>query len=786
MKHIEVILGSLYLSWAIRIVLKARRQADRAGAAVLDRAEAAVPSTAKNVDLGHAEAAQLDEALRQGHVAEGGLNHDATRHAGSAALPNHERVAGGNYVAASAPLGKKWGVVQLQLQMLHLTKELRKTKIALAESMDDAKPTSRAGFFRSLDELIGEPPVGQSWQDQWCALRSISMRTKPAEGVDPSWSDSELLAYLAVHQGIVKFQAQFRQGSIDDLTKRGWTPGMAQTYGMLSCQGAHLARALRERDRSVAACLHGLYECMCARSKLQSAPSPMLYRHLTSSSGGHFSLSDVEPEWATVDKPDLTGFAGLCSSGITVADCDPTNFSVGGYCRRYAGKTGVTYICEDSDVVGFMSRPEDSNGAHTAVMTYNDQTGAFPPNTLFRLKEVRMPGTWEAPGGVFPQQRLLIVTATYLISAQRDKEQAHPHRGGKLCSVPQTLTFGKREAYIDGIEALISKPLLTMEQECTRHNTWMDWKGNTYSIAEEWAYVNGRASSKIGCTPGTRDANNDGKSVEDFLQMANDHIASRRAAGALTLLPESHAFLTRDELLSIRLYSGPAYQPINAFLRQASALHDGFRQQLAQHPDITFSATTRQLCQAIRKLAAITLPEEANGLLYRGVRGALPAGFWESTDRMGMLAVVDMAFMSTSKNKNTPIHYMGKGSNVLWQLHAQGETDDAFHRGADISMFSQFAGEDEILFPPMSMLQVLKSGPASEIAEELRPRSLSVAGTGPPQRRGSLSVAGTGRRRSISSTGDPVPESDRFQVEARVDVIREREYIVIDVLPSFL
>ena len=34
------------------------------------------------------------------------------------------------------------------------------------------------------------------------------------------------------------------------------------------------------------------------------------------------------------------------------------------------------------------------------------------------------------------------------------------------------------------------------------------------------------------------------------------------------MLPESHAFLTVDEVVAIRLYSGPSYQPINVFLLQ--------------------------------------------------------------------------------------------------------------------------------------------------------------------------------------------------------------------------
>ena len=52
------------------------------------------------------------------------------------------------------------------------------------------------------------------------------------------------------------------------------------------------------------------------------------------------------------------------------------------------------------------------------------------------------------------------------------------------------------------------------------------------------------------------------------------------------------------------------------------------------------------------------------------------------------------------------------GDNVLWQLAADAhggslaETDSGYHHGADISMLSQFAGEDEVLFPPCTILEV--------------------------------------------------------------------------------
>ena len=60
----------------------------------------------------------------------------------------------------------------------------------------------------------------------------------------------------------------------------------------------------------------------------------------------------------------------------------------------------------------FLPEPDDERGMHAPVMrgTYSC---IFPPNTRFELQEVIGPREWEAPNGVYPQQRLLVVTATY-------------------------------------------------------------------------------------------------------------------------------------------------------------------------------------------------------------------------------------------------------------------------------------------------------------------------------------------------------------------------------------
>jgi hypothetical protein len=143
-------------------------------------------------------------------------------------------------------------------------------------------------------------------------------------------------------------------------------------------------------------------------------------------------------------------------------------------------------------------------------------------------------------------------------------------------------------------------------QEFGRDIEWTDWADKTYSLRSEWSYVNGPAIRRTGCTPGVRDDLNEGMLPgliqcmqhslciryslladgactvcdtgmlpSDFVRVANEAIIAGRAAGrGVTVLEdedeERRALLTLDEVLALRLYSGPAFQPINEFLRIAT------------------------------------------------------------------------------------------------------------------------------------------------------------------------------------------------------------------------
>merc|ERR1712113_1125144 len=97
---------------------------------------------------------------------------------------------------------------------------------------------------------------------------------------------------------------------------------------------------------------------------------------------------------------------------------------------------------------------------------------------------------------------------------------------------------------------------------------------------------------------------------------------------------------------------------------------------------------------------------------------------------------------------------MGDGDNVLWELCPEKPSDVAYHSGADVGMLSQFAQEEEVLFPPLTML----------VAKKVEVHKLPHVG--PRVSRPSL----------MNIVGD---------VDVREDASEEKKLIAIKVIPNF-
>ena len=319
----------------------------------------------------------------------------------------------------------------------------------------------------------------------------------------------------------------------------------------------------------------------------------------------------------------------------------------------------------------------------------------------FHLKGVRAPGEWEAPNGVYPKQRLLVVTATYQdpeADPSGNLAQQRAYFAPRLCCGSASMAFGRREWFVAGLGALTVRPVITMEQEFARDIRWTDGHGTRHRLMDQWAYVSGAAVTGA-IYPGgpVRDADNGGKQPDAFLREVNVFIAKRRTAGH-GVLPERFAMLSMEEVLAVRLWTGPAHQPIAAFIRHAVAAVGEQRTLMAHHAGRTFAATVSHLCAAIRKLADVTTQQEAQSPLWLGMRGDLPRSFWVPPEGQRSLCAVSSSYLSSSRSRAVPIaHMQSTGTNVLWQLQTEAHHSDAgLHRGASIAMLSQFAAEEEV------------------------------------------------------------------------------------------
>ena len=702
-------------------------------------------------------------------------------------------------------------------------------------------PTSRAGYLSSLRELIGRPPTDRTWTEEWEQMTKEWLTKCRGNN---HWKAAEQLQYESY--ATLRQKQQYCEEIQSLQVKRGWHQKNAEAWVMLSLRRDVIAQALRERDSRYAASTYAICEALAASARLRTsvlkesgredsmreqgttipaitAPSsschgddeawlPLpLYRHLK----GKHSLEAGDPSWGTIERPNANGFQGFTSCALTRASNGPNYFTPKGFREVIADPEDpekITFKPRDSPIVRFESQPDDEMGLHSALIFHEDDqkvSGAFPPNTLFRLREVKEPGDWEVEGcrvdkglesrpeggKVKPQQKLLIVTATHR-PAEGDAHELAALSGSKMSQPAITLRYATRESFIHGLDDILSHPVLTLAQEFDRDIEWEDWKsektGKRYNLREEWAYVTGEATKLPECTPGTRDEQNDGFTPFMFQVRINLKILRRRLHsmknGQRPSLPTDAAYLTLEEVLAVRLYSGPAYQPINDFLRQIAWLTGDYRDQLAKHAGVTFTATVQLLCRAIRKLAAITLPWETRKPLYRAVRGELPRTFWVK-DEQGLVTAVETAFMSTSSVAATCINYMQeRGPNVLWQLTPRMEDDAGFHRGADISSLSQFASELETLFPPCTMLSVLEPEQYVEYKPVNAQRSSLAAGNGDDgtkahgRARSALTPTGSGAppfRRSSSAASPSPPSVTRGRQSTRNSSARNRWHKVL-------
>ena len=116
-----------------------------------------------------------------------------------------------------------------------------------------------------------------------------------------------------------------------------------------------------------------------------------------------------------------------------------------------------------------------------------------------------------------------------------------------------------------------------------------------------------------------------------------------------------------------------------------------------------YTTTLHAINSAVIKLGKLTKATK----VYRGIAGmAMPREFWQP-NQFGVKGGVEPAFMSTSLERDVAMGYAagdGSGMGVVLELR-QGMVS----RGADLSSLSQYPHEREILFGPLTGVEVLST-----------------------------------------------------------------------------
>ena len=160
---------------------------------------------------------------------------------------------------------------------------------------------------------------------------------------------------------------------------------------------------------------------------------------------------------------------------------------------------------------------------------------------------------------------------------------------------------------------------------------------------------------------------------------------------------------TFESDLTSLVRAGPMYTKYNAILRDMTSMDDG-DQSVNLYP-----TTLGLIVSGILKLCRIAkMPQGA--VVFRGLSGLeLPASFFE-LDEQGFAGCVEPALMSTSISQDIARQYSastGRKQTIFRLLLGK------MSLGADVSWLSQFADEQEMLFPPRTHLQIVGT-PARE------------------------------------------------------------------------
>mmetsp|Transcript_13701 Transcript_13701/g.31604 ORF Transcript_13701/g.31604 Transcript_13701/m.31604 type:complete len:911 (-) Transcript_13701:444-3176(-) len=163
--------------------------------------------------------------------------------------------------------------------------------------------------------------------------------------------------------------------------------------------------------------------------------------------------------------------------------------------------------------------------------------------------------------------------------------------------------------------------------------------------------------------------------------------------------------LTKEELIGLRLYTGPMYWLYNKSLRDYLIKSEPLSpSRQSGRERMKFVTTIRMIASGIVKLSKLScLPPDRK--VYRGLANVKLPVFMVSSDPLGFRGAVEPAFMSTTTDKRVAMRYLDLKKDVSPKILEMevGQID----RGANVAWLSQYPAENEILYPPLSNLEII-------------------------------------------------------------------------------
>jgi hypothetical protein len=219
--------------------------------------------------------------------------------------------------------------------------------------------------------------------------------------------------------------------------------------------------------------------------------------------------------------------------------------------------------------------------------------------------------------------------------------------------------FGTLEQFFEGPEAFIGYPDPNLfdgmrREHCERSNALETFITTNYKVSTcpqvEWELVVSPKPHSV-YPHTTKDASGHSREVRELTSFRD-------------LETVKEAKLRTEEVIAIRLYTGPMFNLYNAKLR-------GFPKHLVDHlRGNGYETTLCVIISGILKLASIQeIPKQ--GVVYRGLGGMLlPKQFWNVSKKCGLKGGIELGLMSTTTEKSVAIQYSGadQGRPIIFEI----------------------------------------------------------------------------------------------------------------------